>query len=200
MKALPYILSTLLIASIFAGCTKAHGAELGQVLSSQNLSTNFPALPSIEQAVASDSHWYDHLDGGAAVLVSTANASFKTSLLGLDVTLDTPSLGNNTFVEVVGYYGLKQRGAGGAAGGLKSTSTIKIFGWQFYTAQSISAGMLYSSGSDGVEFHPTIHRFVAYTKSTLALTTDEQHRWHVGIILATMDVQAFVGLGGDFKF
>ena len=218
MKPLPFILSLILIACIFNGCGTVwvHGAEtnlpsdnrppapsetegLGGVVGGE-LTNAMPALPAIEQAIAADSHWYQHLDIGAGVLVSTANASVKTSLLGLDAQLATPFAGTNTFVEVVGYYGLKQRGAGGAAGGIKSDSTLTVFGKKIYTTQSISAGMLYSSGSDGVALHPSIHRLVAYTKSTLAVTTDEQRRWAVGVILATMDVQAFVGLGGDITF
>jgi hypothetical protein len=172
---------------LFNGCV-AHAQEMNAVA----------PFASVEKAVAADKHWYDHLDIGSAVLVSTGNASLKTSLLGLDATLDTPALGNNTFVEVVGYYGWQQRGAGGAAGGLRSTGTLTVFVKKIYTAQSISAGMLYSSGSDGVAYHPPLHRLVAYTKSTLAMTTDERQRWHAGIVLATMDVQAFAGLGGDF--
>ena len=211
MKHLPYFLSALLLASVFASCTKVHAQDLpsdnrppapsetkglGGVVGGE-LTNAMPALPTIEKALAADSKWYQHLDIGTAVLVSTANASVKTSLLGLDASL---AVGSNGFVEVVGYYGLKQRGAGGAAGGLKSDGTLTLFGKKLYTTQSISAGMLYSSGSDGVALHPSIHRFVAYTKSTLAVTTDEQRRWAVGVILVTKDIEAFVGLGGDFRF
>jgi hypothetical protein len=155
---------------------------------------------SIEQ-VAAHASWSDNFDAAGALLVNTASPGVKTSLFAVQTSYST---GSNTFVQGVAFAGTRERGGGGAAGGLKSsgTFTLPIVHRVIHTVQSVAAGMVYVSGSDGgISFgvsRPAHNGWEDYVVTTLLIKASDN--FYFGGTAAVIGVSSYVGLVADASF
>jgi hypothetical protein len=207
----------ILFFSLFGGCAKAHAQTnlpsadrpsapsetkgLGGV-GGGNVNNAMPAFQAVEQAVAADSHWYDHLDVGVGCFVSLSAPRLDTSLIAGQVSLNTTS---NTFVQVAAFGGIKEHGGGAAAGGLKSSSTftVPIIDRTIHTTQSIAAGITYVSGSSGTRVYgglnqPVSHGWENYVETTVVAKVGGGS--YVGATVLLIGVTSYIGLVFDESF
>ena len=160
-----------------------------------------PDFAKVEAALVNPATWTDNLGVDVGVFCNTKAPRWDTSLLAGKVTYST---GSNTFLEVGAFYGLRERGGGAAAGGLKAASTITlpVIHKTIRTVQSVAAGIAYVSGTSGTVAYgvslPAQHRMEDYVETSVVVMVGARGR--IGGTALVIGTDAYIGLGGGITF